>query len=158
MPSCAVFNCRSGYGRSTEKVRLLAFPKKNSTFKKWYEAVDRKDLTLKKASSSYICEKHFTESDWIRPELNTTTRGKAVKKKVLKEDAVPTLFLRGGAPAKESPTKSIQGAKKDHDYSFASTSDEAKSTVEHSETNDVEVSSFVEVQTGNELTEFQSNF
>ena len=151
MPSCAVFNCKSGYGRSTEKVRLLAFPKKNSTFRKWYDAVNRKDLTLQKASKSYICEKHFTENDWIRPELNTTTRGKAVKKKVLKEDAVPTLFLKGGAPAKESPTKAIQGAKKDHDYSSASTSEEAKSIVEHSANNEVEVSSFVEVETGNEF-------
>ena len=158
MPGCAVFNCQSRNGGNTEKVRLLLFPKSQSTFKKWYDAVNRKDLSIKKASTSYICEKHFTEEDWIRPELNVTKKGKPAKKKTLKEDAIPTLYMRGGAPAKESPTKSIQGAKKDHDYSFASTSDEATSIVEDSDTNDVEVSSFVEVQTGNELTEFQSNF
>ena len=146
---CAVFNCQSGYGHNTEKVRLFLFPnpkKKKKLFQKWLDAVNRKDLTIKRASISYVCEKHFAEEDWIRPELNVTKRGKAKKKRTLKDDAIPSLYMRGGAPELEIPN--AEEAQKDHDYSYASTSAEVQANVDQSNT---EVSSFVEVETGKRL-------
>ena len=146
---CAIYNCQSGYATSTEKVRLLSFPK-GETRQKWIEAVNRVNFTVTK--DSYICEKHFKETDWVPTEKNVTTRGKPKAKKTLKEHAVPSLYLKGGAPekSKNSPTKT----KHDHQYSLASASEKKRSKIEKSkppptyEGNEIPVSSTTEVESG----------
>ena len=147
---CAIYNCQSGYGRNSERgVRLLAFPK-GLTCQKWIEAVNRENFTVTK--DSYICEKHFKETDWVPREHDVTKRGKPKAKRTLKENAVPSLYLRGGAPEKSnnSPTKT----KHDHQYSLASASEKKRLKIEKSkppptyEGNEIPVSSTTEVESG----------
>ena len=146
---CAIFNCQSGFPNSEEKVRLLSFPKSKIYCQKWIEAVNREKFTVTK--DSYICEKHFKDTDWVPPELNVTKRGKAKAKKTLKENAVPSFYLIGGAPKKtiNSPTKPNH----DHQYSLASASEKKKLKFEKSnpqihDGNDIPVSSTTDVESG----------
>ena len=150
MPSCAVFNCTSGYESNKEKVQLIPFPT-NATQKRWIEAINRENFVV--TSNSRVCEKHFKETDWIPSELNTTSRGKPKKKKALKPNVVPSLYLKGGAPKLESPTKNVQRTQHDHSYGLGPSSKTPKVSKDiskaprHSNA-DVPASSEVEVTSG----------
>ena len=124
MPGCCVFNCTSGYPSNKEKVRLLSFPPKTSvkTRKAWIEAVNRKDYNI--TTTSKICEKHFKATDFVPKELNVDRHNKPKKLATLKPNAVPSLYMKGGAPKKvpftPPDTKPIMN---DHTYGQPSSSE-----------------------------------
>ena len=145
MPGCCVFGCTSGYTSNKEKVRLLSFPPSTSvkTHKAWVEAVNRKGYKI--SATSKICEKHFKPSDFIPREQNVDKQGRVRKRPTLKPTAVPSLYMRGGAPPKlPEKTPDIAPIRNDHTYGQPPT---AEAIVV--ESNEIPTSLEVEVTAGN---------
>ena len=67
------------------------FPKTNALKLKWEEQLNRQNFTAKE--SSRVCEKHFSEDSFVPAHLNVNKRGEKLKRKHLKPQAYPTLFL-----------------------------------------------------------------
>ncbi|XP_019809137.1 THAP domain-containing protein 1 isoform X2 [Bos indicus] len=79
--SCSAYGCKNRYDKD-KPVSFHKFPlTRPSLCKKWEAAVRRKNFKPTKYSS--ICSEHFTP-DCFKRECNN---------KLLKEDAVPTIFL-----------------------------------------------------------------
>ncbi|KAF6376877.1 THAP domain containing 1 [Rhinolophus ferrumequinum] len=102
--SCSAYGCKNRYDKD-KPVSFHKFPlTRPSLCKKWEAAVRRKNFKPTKYSS--ICSEHFTP-DCFKRECNN---------KLLKENAVPTIFLctephdkvikgrSSGAPRTASPT------------------------------------------------------
>ena len=101
MPSCAVGPCK--YGQKPEKIKrqTFSFPK-GALKEKWLQQIDRKDFTPNEYSR--VCENHFQEKDFA-PQKGS--KGRELKKKVLKPWAYPSLYLR---PVKESKKRETRNS------------------------------------------------
>ena len=88
MVSCFVFGCYSNQ-KGGEKCHSFAFPKAHLLRRKWEHQINRK---RKATDSSVVCEKHFTEGDFM-PEIDN--RGRKRLKKKLNPTAFPSKYLRG---------------------------------------------------------------
>ncbi|XP_075229663.1 uncharacterized protein LOC142329169 isoform X21 [Lycorma delicatula] len=89
MVVCVVKNC---FSSSKKKDRFYTFhvlPKNEEMLKKWLKCVGRPDLV--KLNHVRICSKHFTADSYER-DLQFELIGEP-RRKHLKKDAVPTLFL-----------------------------------------------------------------
>ena len=64
MVKCCVVFCTSGYKNNKENVSKFAAPRDPELRKKWAKAIPRQNFVL--TDSTYVCEKHFNESDIIR--------------------------------------------------------------------------------------------
>ena len=88
MPGCAVQTCKYGYSKS-EEIKRQTFPFPNGALKeKWLDQIDRQDFVP--GDHSRVCENHFQGTDFA-PQRDS--RGRELKKKVLKPGAYPTLYL-----------------------------------------------------------------
>ena len=143
MPGCAVFGCTTGYSKNKEKVQTFPFPMKNPiTLKKWNEAVNRAKYKI--TVTSRVCEKHFKPSDFVPREQNVGYRNKPKKHATLKPTAVPSLFMKGGAPKKSvQPTPSMKPIQNDHDYNQPPSAEKLVK-----QDNQIPVSDEVEIEAG----------
>ncbi|KAF6216507.1 hypothetical protein GE061_000849 [Apolygus lucorum] len=91
MVICPIFGC-SNHQRNQEEhgIQLLRFPKEKVLQDKWILLCKRAD-TLS-VSNARVCSKHFDESDYER-DLKSELLNITPKRKKLKPDAVPHLFL-----------------------------------------------------------------
>ena len=147
MPGCCVLGCTSGYVSNKEKVRLISFPPETSvkTRQAWIEAVNREDFKI--STTSKVCEKHFKSSDFIPREQNVDKQGRPRKLATLKPTAVPSLYMRGGAPKKlPKEIPKIAPIRNDHTYGQPSS---AEAIVVQS--NEVPVDMEVEVTAGKKI-------
>ena len=85
MPKCSVKDCTG------ENQVQYGFPKTNPLKIKWEDQLNKENFTANK--DSRVCEKHFTEESFVPAHLNVTKRGEKIKRKSLKPEAYPTLFL-----------------------------------------------------------------
>jgi len=94
MPSyCCVPKCKESGG--------FLFPKDKLQRKKWqvvFKREDKKKCLWEPSEHSIICHKHFKSSDFLEPKV---TYGEK-RRKVLKADAVPSLFSFRRDPSEES--------------------------------------------------------
>lgn len=97
MPNkCCVPGCQSNYkGNVTEGyVTVFKFPEESSLKQKWIKNIPRKNWTP--GRFSFVCIKHFAESDLDRKELYKDSDGNQRefmrKKPVLVKSAVPSIF------------------------------------------------------------------
>ena len=111
---CIVTGCRSGYDHTKtdnnekEKVQMHKFPTDESRRSVWINRIPRK--LNKKEKNSRICEKHFLLSDYVTERNDKQNRrinrkGKILKKRKLKEDAVPSVWP--GLPAHLTRTPTV---------------------------------------------------
>ena len=145
MPGCCVFGCTSGYSTNKEKVRLISFPNPKTSVKThqaWIESVNRANFKVN--ATTKVCEKHFKATDFIPREQNVDKRGRPKTLPTLRPTAVPSLYMRGGAPQK-SPEKipKLAPIRNDHTYGQPSS---AEAIVVQS--NEVPVDMEVEVTAG----------
>ncbi|XP_031343245.1 THAP domain-containing protein 1-like isoform X1 [Photinus pyralis] len=75
--SCVAFKCTN---RNSKSVSFHRFPTDNNLMAQWIRAIGREKFTPTK--HSVICGEHFKEADFLRK----------VPKKVLKNDAIPSVF------------------------------------------------------------------
>ena len=95
MPWCAVINCSVG-----KTLHGFPDPGKKALRKKWLEQINRENYTITKDPK--VCEKHFEDTAFIPAAENKDSQGRARKRRHLKENAYPTLFLR--PPPEPNPT------------------------------------------------------
>ena len=99
MPGCAATPCK--YGQKPEKIKRQTFPFPEGALKeKWIQQIDRENFTP--GEYSRVCEIHFQEKDFA-PQKDS--RGRDLKKKILKPWAYPTLDLRPLKESKKRPTR-----------------------------------------------------
>ena len=67
------------------------FPNTNALKSKWEEQLNKQNFTANE--NSRVCEKHFSEDSFLPAHLNVNKRGEKLKRKHLKPQAYPTLFL-----------------------------------------------------------------
>ena len=112
MPACSAPNCDVGKGgqKYPPGVSRYKFPiKKPELCKKWVKAVARKDFDPMKTPTVILCSKHFRETDFVTESQekklwNRNNRGQ-LKRKRLKEDAVPSVFDIPQYLVRDSPEK-----------------------------------------------------
>ncbi|CAI6343939.1 unnamed protein product [Macrosiphum euphorbiae] len=94
MVKCCVVFCTSGYKNNKENVSKFAAPRDPELRKKWAKAIPRQNFVL--TDSTYVCEKHFNESDIIRYWQSgsdpTTIVKIPYKIPKLVKNAVPSIF------------------------------------------------------------------
>ena len=118
MPNrCCVRECKS-HENDDEKLSFHQFPLKNpSVFCQWINRVNRGNWKPNK--SSVLCSKHFSKDSFVtlsvdsnssrkRKCINLNSGGSAgLKKKYLKKDAVPTLFMNSDGENNSIETKPL---------------------------------------------------
>ena len=86
--------CKSGYGKTPlpEGVSKHQFPKNPKLHDQWLRAIPRKDWTP--AAKAILCSLHFAETDFQveRKDSNPRRKGGQLKRRLLKDDAVPRFF------------------------------------------------------------------
>jgi len=101
---CSVFGCRSGYDSCADvdkRITFHSFPRDIQLREKWIKANPRKDFVPSK--NSRMCSLHFRDDDFVEQhcDTNSSRRNQAssteLKKRYLKPDAVPSIFVN--APA-----------------------------------------------------------
>ena len=97
MPECAIVSCKNSN-------KLYSLPESPALRAAWLEKINR--LNYVPTSNTRVCESHFDSNAFIPDAENKDSKNRKRKKKTLKEQAVPTLFLK---IAKE--TSSISGKK-----------------------------------------------
>ena len=101
MPGCAAISCKSGHKPGKTFVQTFSFPE-GALKRKWIEQINRENWEPNQHSR--VCEKHFNEKDFA-PQKDS--RGRELKKKVLKPWAYPTLLLR---PIKDSKKRTTRNS------------------------------------------------
>ncbi|XP_040577262.1 uncharacterized protein [Lepeophtheirus salmonis] len=102
MPSkCCALGCRTGYGNTPQQsgVTIHLWPNKERTPRldiAWLRSIPR-ETDLKKtdeapSKSTKLRSLHFNDSDFISESKRSQTLGKALKKRYLKPDVVPSLW------------------------------------------------------------------
>ncbi|KAH9371325.1 hypothetical protein HPB48_013718 [Haemaphysalis longicornis] len=71
---CVVPYCNSGYSSNKEKVITFKFPSDPVRLEVWARTIPRKDREL--TPHDYVCEKHFSESDWRGGGITSSVRKK----------------------------------------------------------------------------------
>jgi len=89
MPVCAVADCKSQYGKCDYVFH--SFPRIDSLKKTWIALCKRKDGVNSK--NPVICSRHFKETDYERDLQHELLNLPLRKRKFLKAEAIPSLFL-----------------------------------------------------------------
>ena len=104
MPYCAAFGCNND-ARYVKTVSYHRFPEDQKLLKEWLAKISRTDLTVTRESR--LCSDHFEPHCYER-DLKAELLG-SPEKRVLKEDAIPTLFMhRPSKKPRLSSEKRIQ--------------------------------------------------
>ena len=94
--TCCVPHCKSGYPTSKERRKLsfYSFPKDASLKAKWIRVISRRDFTP--TAHSKVCNLQFSDSDFVsaREDTNVRRTAGALKRRLLKPSAVPSIFPR----------------------------------------------------------------
>ena len=102
---CCVLSCKSGYKSSNphKKVSFFGFPK-GELLTSWLEAINRKNFTPTRFSR--VCSLHFTEGDVIKARKDSNIRRLrgTLKRTLLKENAIPSLFPNNPLYKAKTPT------------------------------------------------------
>ena len=106
--NCTVKGCRN-----PNRVRYYSFPKNEEIRKLWIKKCGRKETFNTKKRS--VCAIHFSESDFKIDLKAQLLEG--IERKILKEDAVPSLHLNG----------KVEDQRVDHDESVSINHDESAS-------------------------------
>ena len=92
MPKCKVSDCPVGNKNyQGPKYMLFTFPKGEEDQKVWLGCLNRPGLVVTK--NTRICERHFTAEDFVPDEENYDSFNRKRKRKHLKPEAFPTLYL-----------------------------------------------------------------
>uniref|UniRef100_A0A8C7WU55 THAP-type domain-containing protein n=1 Tax=Oryzias sinensis TaxID=183150 RepID=A0A8C7WU55_9TELE len=105
MPSrCVAAGCSN---TSSESVSVYKFPKQETLLKQWTKQVQRTRANWVPTASSTLCSKHF-EADCFEetPQLMKDIGMHVRYKKVLKPNAIPTIFKRSLVGTSETETPS----------------------------------------------------
>ena len=96
MPACCAITCKHGYkGHFTpEDVQWFHLPKDDSLRKAWLFRIHRENEADFVSEHTVLCSYHFTEEDWIPQHLNVDKRGRKLKRRRLKINAIPSINLR----------------------------------------------------------------
>ena len=95
MPTCIVFGCMSGGGKSKidasgdQDYPTRPLPKSEELRRKWLESINR--MELMNSDKARVCFKHFRPDDFVPDSENIDKRGRKLTKKILKPTAIPTL-------------------------------------------------------------------
>ena len=90
MPTyCSVYGCSCSSAKSHE-LSFFQFPKDAKLLKAWIARVRRENFTP--TVTSYVCSRHFVESDLYFPNTDTPS---VFKKRRLHKGAIPSVNLRG---------------------------------------------------------------
>ena len=87
MPNCAVIDC--SYISQSSDYQSFPLPENSALKAKWVKSLKRSNF--KATKSTYICSRHFSDEDFV--ENPTDTRGRPLKRRKLKDESVPTLFM-----------------------------------------------------------------
>ena len=87
MPDCAVIDC--SYRSQASDYQSFPLPENSALKAKWVNSLKRSNF--KATKTTYICSRHFSDEDFL--ENPTDTRGRPLKKRKLKDESVPTLFM-----------------------------------------------------------------
>ena len=93
------------YGNTSEKNPELSFHEfpSNKTLKKsWEDRIRREEFGP--SSYSHVCSKHFLESDYAKPNLDTPVD---FRKKRLKRGTIPSVNLRGSGVSMKNSLREI---------------------------------------------------
>ncbi|XP_055850360.1 THAP domain-containing protein 1-like [Episyrphus balteatus] len=117
MGGCSVFGCNNSTRTKQTNTSFHKFPKRNSKIsKQWIVFCKRKDLI--NIQSARICSLHFVKDDFIN---NIKFDMGFTAYRMLKPDAVPTIYLKGN-------------------FEFESTECSKEITAEQTEQNNLEIS------------------
>ncbi len=90
MPSyCSVYGCSYSSAKNPE-LSFFQYPKDAKMLKAWVTRVRRENFTP--TSTSYVCSRHFVESDLYIPQTDTPS---VFKRRRLCKGAIPSVNLRG---------------------------------------------------------------
>ena len=113
MPGCSVYGCTSGYDTThkrgpEKKYQLFSFPESTRIKNLWVARINRDKWQPTK--NSRVCQKHFTPSDLEFVPGDLDKKGNERKRYILKENALPSLYLKGSQPESnenEPPRKKV---------------------------------------------------
>ena len=111
MPGCRVYGCTSGYDTThkrgpEKKYQLFSFPEAARLRNLWVARIHRENFQPTK--NSKVCLKHFLLEDFQFVPGDLDVKGNERTKYRLKENAIPSLYLRGSQPdSNEPPRKKI---------------------------------------------------
>ena len=96
MPACCAITCKHGYKShfTPEDVQWFHLPKDDSLRKAWLFRIHRENEADFVSEHTVLCSYHFTEEDWIPQHLNVDKRGRKLKRRRLKINAIPSVNLR----------------------------------------------------------------
>ena len=96
MPTCCAITCKHGYKShfTPEDVQWFHLPKDESLRKAWLFKIHRENEADFVSEHTQLCSYHFTEEDWIPQHLNVDKRGRKLKRRRLKTNAIPSVNLR----------------------------------------------------------------
>ena len=86
---CSVYGCFNSSDNNSD-LSFHDFPSHKKTRDAWVKRIRRDDFVP--TTSSYVCAKHFNESDFSKPNLDTPPH---LRRKGLKRGTIPSLNLRG---------------------------------------------------------------
>ena len=95
MTICSAFKCMSGQSGSSTPVKSFLFivksdPGRNSQWAKWVQMRGRPNFSP--TSTSVLCEKHFTEDQFVPDDQNLSVKGSANRRRKLILGALPTIL------------------------------------------------------------------
>ena len=136
MPACYVVGCFNGFPKTKsrpfpEDHQSFKFPKTVALRRRWLEKINRQDIF--NADFAVVCAKHFKDSDFKHVPGDTDKRGRLRTFYKLKDNAVPSLHMRGVVPViksgkirsngknpiPEPPILYASPAHIEHDHSYA---------------------------------------
>ena len=111
MPYCLVVNCVTDSKRKSKEkekdYQWLQLPDESTPQSKklrnrWLEVLNR---DFQPSEHARICSRHFLDTDFLPDSENLNAKKEPKKKKKLKPNAVPSLFLKNAKLVKGRPTK-----------------------------------------------------
>ncbi|XP_045106097.1 uncharacterized protein LOC123501361 [Portunus trituberculatus] len=132
MPSsCSVLWCYSDKGKTAGTgIRYFRFPKNDEIRKQWVRACDKvDDFNFKNA---VVCSRHFMPSDYARDLKNEFLQTEVPRRKrSLKEEAVPSLFLtQDECSAQETTNNDVDDVGLIQDVSYVSCTSSSETRME----------------------------
>lgn len=113
MVYCVAANCNSDSTKcsAANGVHFHAFPTDAKRRKDWTVRCRRHE-SWKPGSKARICSKHFTSDAYLRSPDVVKSIGFGSMKPLLKDDAVPTLFVHNPSPGTPTSTMISQNKKR----------------------------------------------
>ena len=101
MPNCSVHECTYNLSKEEGKYQSFPLPQDPDLKAKWVHSLKR--AHFKPTKSTCICTIHFCEEDFVFKPKDSS--GRPLKKRKLKDGAVPTLFMVPEPTPKTPPNK-----------------------------------------------------